>query len=114
MKLTHSILLLPLAALLLCFVMLWPRSTRAQNTAQIGNNSPLPVYVTNNPGLPDGFTPGTNWRFTTWTTPSVFRWTATVGKTAGPWAYLTVRTDDGQSNSRWYYVPAMPGSWEPQ
>jgi hypothetical protein len=89
--------------------------TQAQSTAQIATNSPLPVFVTNNTmQLPEGFVPGTHWRFTTWTTPSVFTWMTTVNKTSGPWANLTVRNEDGTSSSRWYYVPGMPGSWDRQ
>ena len=84
----------------------------AQSTAQIGATSPLPVYVTNVALLPDGFLPGSRWRFTTYTTPSVFTWTATVNRTSGQWASLTVRTEDGNTSSRWYYIPAMPGSWQ--
>jgi hypothetical protein len=88
--------------------------THAQSTAQIGTASPLPVFVTNTPPLPDGFVPGSRWRFTTWTTPSVFTWMTTVNKTSGAWANLTVRNEDGTTSSRWYYIPGMPGSWDPQ
>lgn len=82
--------------------------------AQVGISSPLPVFVTNTPPLPQGFTPGSTWRFTTWTMPSVLTWTARVNRTSGPWAQLSVKTEDGGSSTRWYYVPGMPGSWEPQ
>jgi hypothetical protein len=88
--------------------------TEAQSPTQIGPASPLPVFVTNTPPLPEGFVQGSRWRFTTWTTPSVLTWTATVNKTSGPWANLTVRYEDGQTSSRWYYIPAMPGSWDQQ
>ncbi|HYI95755.1 MAG TPA: hypothetical protein VEX68_19600 [Bryobacteraceae bacterium] len=88
--------------------------SQAQSTAQIGTGSPLPVFVTNTPALPEGFASGSSWRFTTWTVPSTITWVATVNNTSGPWAHLTVRTEDGNTSSRWYYVPAMPGSWEKQ
>ena len=88
--------------------------TQAQSTAQIGAGTPLPVFVTNTPALPEGFVQGSRWRFTTWTTPSVLTWTATVNKTSGPWANLTVRYEDGATSSRWYYIPGMPGSWDQQ
>jgi hypothetical protein len=87
---------------------------KAQSQAQIGTNSPLPVFVTNpfaTVALPDGFVQGSQWRFTTWTVPSVITWTAAVNKTSGAWANLTITTDGGTS-TRWYYVPAMPGSWD--
>jgi hypothetical protein len=102
-----------LLLLVLGFISQAQRS-QGQVTAQIGNTSPLPVYVTNTPPLPEGFVVGSRWRFTTWTMPSVLTWAATVNNTSGPWAYLTVRTDDGATSSRWYYIPAMPGSWEKQ
>jgi hypothetical protein len=89
----------------------------AQSHAQIGTNSPLPVYVTNPPGeatLPEGFVPRSRWKFTTWTSPSVLTWTAEVNRTSGPWASLTITNDDGTTATRWYYIPAMPGSWERQ
>jgi hypothetical protein len=82
--------------------------------AQIGPSSPLPVFVTNTPPLPEGFGGGSTWKFTTWTAPSVLTWTATVNRTSGPWAYLSVRNENGATSSGWYYVPAMPGSWEKQ
>jgi hypothetical protein len=87
---------------------------QAQSPAQVGLSSPLPVFVTNAPMLPEGFTPGSRWRFSTWTIPSVMTWTATVNRTSGGWAHLTVRGDDGTTVSRWYYLPAMEGSWEQQ
>lgn len=81
--------------------------------AQVGPGSPLPVYVVNDvpPVLPAGFTAGTSWKFTTWTIPSTLTFTATVEKTQGGWAFLTLATD---GSSRWYYIPYMPGAWEPQ
>jgi hypothetical protein len=94
-----------------------PERVLAQSHAQIGTNSPLPVYVTNPPGqatLPEGFVPRSRWKFTTWTMPSVLTWTAVVNRTSGPWANLTLTNDDGTTATRWYYIPAMPGSWEPQ
>jgi hypothetical protein len=119
MALTKSLLRQPavaaaLLALVMLAIILQAQRTYAQSTAQIGQTSPLPVFVTNAPSLPDGFSAGSRWKFTTWTTPSVFTWTTTVNSTSGPWAYLTVRYEDGTTSSRWYYVPAMPGSWEKQ
>lgn len=96
---------------------IWADRVGAQSPAQIGTNSPLPVFVTNPPGalmLPEGFVAGSQWRFTTWTMPSVLTWTATVNRTNGPWAQLTITTEDRATSTRWYYVPAMPGSWERQ
>jgi hypothetical protein len=104
---------LALAITAVCVVIFVGR-VRAQSHAQIGTNTPLPVYVTNPPGemlLPEGFVSGSQWRFTTWTTPSVITWTARVNQTSGPWANLTITGED-RSTTRWYYVPAMPGSWE--
>ena len=76
--------------------------------------SPLPVYVVNDPppALPEGFVAGTSWKFSTWTLPSSLTFTATVQKTEGGWAYLTVNADP--TATRWYYIPQMPGAWEPQ
>jgi hypothetical protein len=96
-------------------ILVWAGHVRAQTHAQIGTSSPLPVFVTNPPDqqlLPEGFVSGTRWRFTTWTTPSVFTWTASVNKTSGAWANLTITAEDRSTTTRWYYVPAMPGSWE--
>jgi hypothetical protein len=81
--------------------------------AQIGIGNPLPVHVTNEPVLPEGFGAGSNWRFTTWTSPSVITWTGRVQRISGPWALITV-SQDNATTTRWYYVPAMPGSWEKQ
>jgi hypothetical protein len=109
---------LRLAAVLLLVgtcVAAWVRSVQAQSHAQIGTSTPLPVYVTNQADrLPEGFTQGSRWRFTTWTAPSVFTWTAAVNSTSGAWANLTITHEDRTSSTRWYYVPAMPGSWERQ
>jgi len=95
---------------------MWNGHVHAQSYAQIGTNSPLPVFVTNPLGLialPEGFTPGSHWRFTTWSMPSTISWTATVNKTSGGWANLTI-TDERSTTTRWYFLPEMPGSWEPQ
>jgi hypothetical protein len=40
------------------------------------------------------FSPGTDWRFTTWTTATVF--------TVDAWAYLTVRTEDARVSKAWF------------
>jgi hypothetical protein len=103
-----------LAGFLLLIASAIGQHSHAQSPAQVGIASPLPVYVTNTPALPEGFTPGSRWKFSTWTMPSVLTWTATVNKTSGAWAHLTVRGDNGTSTSRWYYLPAMEGSWEQQ
>lgn len=102
-----------LTLLVLGFVSLGQRG-QAQAPAQIGSSSPLPVYVTNTPPLPEEFVSGSRWRFTTWTVPTVLTWTATVNSTSGPWAQLTVRTESGQVSTGWYYIPAMPGNWQKQ
>lgn len=104
---------LGVAFLLLVAVAVGQRG-QAQSPVQVGLTSPLPVYVTNTPPLPEGFSPGSRWKFSTWTMPSVLTWTATVNKTSGAWAHLTVRGEDGSTASRWYYLPAMEGSWEQQ
>lgn len=121
MRLPSSSAAIPLYALMVLVVIavgasLWLPNVKAQSPVQIGANSPLPVFVTN-PGamvLPDGFVAGTRWKFTTWTAPSVYTWTASVNKTSGPWASLTITFEDRTTSTRWYYVPAMPGSWEQQ
>jgi hypothetical protein len=105
---------LVLLVLLVITVMLRAQRSHAQSVAQIGTASPLPVFVTNAPSLPDGFVAGSRWKFTTWTTPSTFTWVTTVNRTSGAWAHLTIRGEDGSTNTRWYYVPGMPGSWEQQ
>ncbi len=109
----QRIALLSLAVMIIALASRVTR-TEAQSPTQIGPASPLPVFVTNTPPLPEGFVQGSRWRFTTWTTPSVLTWSATVNKTSGPWANLTVRYEDGATSSRWYYIPAMPGSWDQQ
>jgi hypothetical protein len=118
-KLSGQQVLLIVFAVLLIALLLKPEKMRAQPktvpaVAEVGVGSPLPVYVVNDPppALPDGFVPGTAWKFTTWTVPSTITFTATVQKTEGGWAYLSLSTDAG--SSRWYYIPQMPGAWEPQ
>ena len=108
-----------LAVLLAC-VLFRPGNVQAQRNpnhpvAQVGVGSPLPVYMVNDalPNLPEGFVAGSSWKFTTWTTPSTLTFTATVVKTQGAWAQLTV-TSGGQTRSSWYYIPHMPGAWDPQ
>lgn len=109
-----------LLALLLIAVLVGPGKIHAQRNsaqavAQVGPGSPLPVFVVNDPppALPEGFTPGTSWKFTTWTVPSTLTFTATVQKTEGGWAFLKLSTD-APTTSRWYYIPQMPGAWEQQ
>ncbi len=95
----------------------WIERAHAQATAQIGAGSPLPVFVTNpseSVVLPDGFVPGSRWRFTTWTAPNAFTWVATVNKISGAWASLTVTAEDSSRHTQWYYIPGLPGSWERQ
>jgi len=91
------------------------RNNPPASLAQVGVASPLPVYVTNDPQprLPDGFIPGSVWKFTTWTVPSTLTFTATVQKTEGGWAELNLSTDP-PATSKWYYIPFMPGVWEKQ
>jgi hypothetical protein len=117
-KLPMQQVLLIASTALLIFLFLKPEKIHAQRnappaTASVAASSPLPVYVVNElpPVLPEGFVPGSSWKFTTWTVPSTLTFTATVQKTEGGWAYLKLSTDSG---SRWYYVPQMPGAWEPQ
>ena len=85
----------------------------AQQVAQGGVGSPLPVYVVNEPSIPDDFVPGSTWRFTTWTVPNSMTFSARVDKVSGSWAYLTVQESE-QSTSGWYYLPQMPGLWQKQ
>jgi len=73
----------------------------------------LPVYVVNEPSIPDDFVPGSTWRFTTWTVPNSMSWVARVEKVSGSWAYLTVQ-ETQQPSSGWYYIPMMPGRWQKQ
>src|SRR4051812_16007380 len=102
------VVLIACAALLLAWLA-GPQSIRAQRAApavaQVGPAAPLPVYVLNEQPqlLPDGFVPGTQWKFTTWTIPSTLTFTATVDKVAGGWAYLTVQTQ--ATKPRWYFIP---------
>ncbi len=114
-----QVLLIASAAVLIT-LLLNPARTRAQTkaapaTAEVNVGAPLPVYVVNEPvaRVPAGFAPGTSWKFTTWTIPSTLTFTATVQRIEGGWAYLTVNTDT-PATSRWYYIPQMPGAWEPQ
>lgn len=107
-------------AVMLTGVLLKPWKVRAQrgvpaSLAQVGPASPLPVYVVNEPRpvLPDGFVPGSSWKFTTWTIPSTLTFTATVQKIEGGWAELNLSTDP-PTTSKWYYIPFMPGVWEQQ
>jgi hypothetical protein len=114
------VILLAVATLLFA-VLLRPGKIQAQrnsipaSVAQVGAASPLPVYVVNDlpPVLPEGFVPGSSWKFTTWTLPSTLTFTATVQKTEGGWAALTLSTDP-PTTSKWYFIPQMPGAWEPQ
>lgn len=87
----------------------------APPVAQVGVGSPLPVYVVNEvpPALPDGFIPGTTWKFSSWTVPSSLSFVVSVQKTEGGWALLTLSTDP-QAVPKWYYVPQMPGAWVAQ
>jgi hypothetical protein len=108
-----------LVAMSLIAVFLKPDNIHAQRAAppvaQVGPSSPLPVYVVNElpPVLPEGFTPGSSWKFTTWTLPSTLTFTASVQKTQGGWALLLV-SGGSPSPAKWYYVPQMPGVWEQQ
>ena len=116
---TQRILLIALAALLIG-LFLKPARIQAQRNppmpvAQVGAGSPLPVYVVNDqrPLLPEGFVAGSSWKFTTWTTPSTLTFTATVQTTDGGWALLALN-NGADAKPNWYYVPYMPGAWEPQ
>ena len=118
-KLSGQQVLLIVFAILLVALLLKPAKMRAQPKAppamaEVGVGSPLPVYVVNDPPamLPEGFVAGTSWKFTTWTVPSTVTFTATVQKTEGGWASLTLGADT--TTTRWYYIPQMPGAWEPQ
>jgi hypothetical protein len=118
-KLSARQIPLILLAVLLIAVLIRPDKIEAQRNsppavAQVGAASPLPVYVVNDlpPTLPEGFVVGSSWKFTTWTVPSTLTFTATVQKIEGGWASLTVSTDP--TTARWYYIPQMPGAWEPQ
>ncbi len=120
LKISSQQAVLVLSAALLLSLLLKPDSVHAQKgtppvVAQVGPTAPLPVYVVNDvpPLLPEGFVPGSSWKFTTWTVPSTLTFTATVQKTEGGWAALTLNTDP-PTTSRWYFIPQMPGAWEPQ
>lgn len=117
----RALLSLAAVAAVLTGVFVQPWKVHAQRNgppaslAQVGVASPLPVYVTNEPEatLPAEFVPGSVWKFTTWTLPSTLTFTATVQKTEGGWAQLTLSTDP-PTTSKWYYIPYMPGVWEKQ
>jgi hypothetical protein len=115
---TQQATLILLAGLLI-FVLLKPGQIHAQRpvpaVAQVGVASPLPVYMVNEPepALPVGFIAGSSWKFTTWTLPSTLTFTATVQKTEGGWAFLALNGDPATA-PRWYFIPLMPGAWEPQ
>jgi len=116
----HTLVLVAAGAVLLGFL-LRPATIRAQHNAppaslaQVGAAAPLPVYVTNEPPtvVPDGFVPGSTWKFTTWTIPSTLTFTATVRQVVNGWADLNLSTDP-QTTDKWYYIPYMPGVWEKQ
>jgi len=108
------VLLLAGAALLLALALYGAqRGGVSQQVAQIGPLAPMPVYVVNEATVPDDFTPGSTWQFTTWTIPNAFSWTATVERVSGGWAFLNV-TQNGQTVSGWYYIPNMQGFWRRQ
>jgi hypothetical protein len=116
-QLLHSKALLIAGALLVVIVALYGAQRSytpgPQSVAQVGPGSPFPVYVVNEPSMPDDFIPGSTWQFTTWTVPNAMTWTAHVEKVSGSWAYLTVQTN-AQSTSGWYYLPRMDGFWQKQ
>jgi hypothetical protein len=118
-KFSASKIGLTLFAVLCAVALFKPGLIQAQRnpppTASVGSGSPLPVYMVNDPAplVPEGFLPGSTWKFTTWTTPNMLTFTATVQKVEGGWAYLAV-TSDNATASRWYYLPLMPGAWEMQ
>lgn len=117
----QSIVILTVVAIVITAVLLRPAAIRAQRNAppaslaQVAVGSPLPVYVTNDPPpvVPDGFVPGSTWKFTTWTIPSTLTFTATIKQVEGGWASLTLSTDP-PTTEKWYYIPYMPGAWERQ
>jgi hypothetical protein len=125
MQITIPTLAAKQCILLLCTVLIavrlgGPQPVTAQRAAapplaQVGPGTPLPVYVVNEepPLLPEGFVPGTLWTFTTWTIPSTLSFTATVEKVSGGWARLKLQTE-ASGKSKWYFIPEMPGVWEPQ
>ena len=97
---------------LLFGVFLYPAHSQAQRaeaptTAHIAASSPLPVFVTNAPSLPEGFVVGSKWRFTTWTTPSVITWSATVQSISGAWAQLVVSGEGGRTSSGLVLHPCL-------
>jgi hypothetical protein len=116
----HTLLFIAVAAVLIG-ILLRPATIRAQRNsppaslAQVGPAAPLPVYVTNEPPtvVPEGFVPGSTWKFTTWTIPSTLTFTANVKQVTGGWAELNLSTDP-PTTDKWYYIPYMPGVWEKQ
>jgi hypothetical protein len=115
---TQRVALVLLSAALI-FFLFKPVTIQAQRkdpppVAQVGVGTPLPVYVVNDvqPTLPDGFLPGTTWKFTQWTTPSALTFTATVQRTEGGWALLALAGNPAPP--QWYFVPMMPGAWQSQ
>ena len=113
---SHPKLLLAVAVLVGAAAADTISSPTPSTTAQIGPSTPLPVFVTNEGYclLPEGFVVGSRWRFTSWTAPSTTSFVGVVQATTGPWANLTVRSQDGTVTTRWFNVPAMPGGWEKQ
>ncbi len=115
------VVVLTAIAFVAAVVLFKPAPIRAQRNAppaslaQVAVGSPLPVYVTNEPPsvVPDGFVPGSTWKFTTWTIPSSLTFTATVKQIQGGWASLNLSTDP-PTTEKWYYIPFMPGAWEKQ
>jgi hypothetical protein len=93
-----------LFAALLLAAFLKPENVKAQR----GAPPTADAYL-----LPERFFPGSAWRFTTWTVPDNLTYTVIVQRTYGGWALLK-RTDTPDARPRWYYVPQMTGSWEPQ
>jgi len=83
----------------------------SQQMATVGITTPLPVYVMNEPSMPDDFVPGSTWQFTTWSTPNAMTWSARVEKVAGSWALLSLQ-ETNRTTTGWYYIPQMPGRWE--
>jgi len=83
----------------------------SQQMAAVGVATPLPVYVMNEPPMPDDFVPGSTWQFTTWSTPNALTWSAHVERVSGGWALLTVNGPN-RTTAGWYYIPQMPGWWE--
>ena len=109
---SQRVLLIAGAALVIAIALYGQRAyPGSQQVAQVGPLSPLPVYVVNEPSMPDDFVPGSTWQFTTWTVPNAMTWTAHVEKVSGSWAYLSVQ-GNAQLTSGWYYLPRMDGFWQ--